>query len=154
MYKRLFCIVLIMVYLISSYIKIDINNSKQQFINVNIKGQVLKPGNYSLKLGSNLDDLLKQAKINDESDIRQLNLNRILYDNEYIYIPKKKKELISINNATFDQLVKLPGIGEITANRIIEYRNVYGPFINLEDIKFIYGIGDKKYEKLKEYICL
>ena len=154
MYKRVFCIVLISIYLIFNYYTIRIDNSKQKFINVSIKGEVLKPGNYSLELGSNLDDLLKQAQINEQSEIRQLNLNKTLYNNEYIYIPSNEKDLVSINTATFNQLLELPGIGEVIANKIIEYRNTYGSFINLEDIKLVYGIGDKKYEKLKEYICL
>ena len=78
-----------------------------------------------------------------------------LYHKEVIVIPKKKKKpLISINSAEIEELVLLPGIGEKTAEKIIEYRIQYGSFLKLEDIMNVNGIGKAKYEKIKEYISL
>ena len=77
----------------------------------------------------------------------------ILYENQEVDINDNTRK-ISINKATYEELITLPGIGPKTAERIIEYRKTYGPFWTLEDIKNVKGIGDKKYAKLKEYITI
>lgn len=67
---------------------------------------------------------------------------------------KEKADLtkkINIKSASKSQLMNLPGIGEKTAEKIIEYRTSYG-FINIEDIMKVKGIGVKKFEKIKELI--
>ena len=61
---------------------------------------------------------------------------------------------ISINNATKEELMTLPGIGESKAKDIIDYRTKNGPFKKLEDLKNIPGIGENVYNNLKENITL
>ena len=61
---------------------------------------------------------------------------------------------ISINNATKEELITLPGIGESKAKDIIDYRTKNGPFKKLEDLKNIPGIGENVYNNLKENITL
>ena len=61
---------------------------------------------------------------------------------------------ININNATKEELIALPGIGEAMAERIINYRNDHNGFKKTEDIMKVKGIGKKKYEKLKNYITV
>ena len=61
---------------------------------------------------------------------------------------------ISINNATKEELMTLPGIGEAKAKDIIDYRTKNGPFKKLDDLKNIPGIGDNVYNNLKENITL
>jgi len=67
---------------------------------------------------------------------------------------KQDDSLISINKGTKEELMKLPGIGESKADNIIKYREEFGEFKNLEDIKNVSGIGDSAYSKIKDYIKL
>ncbi|MCQ2482055.1 MAG: helix-hairpin-helix domain-containing protein, partial [Clostridia bacterium] len=61
--------------------------------------------------------------------------------------------LININTADRNELTKLPGIGEATADKIIRYRETK-PFENKEELMNVSGIGEAKYEALKDYICV
>ena len=60
---------------------------------------------------------------------------------------------VNINTATIDELKTLPGIGEVTAQAIIDYRR-NAKFKSKEDIKNVTGIGDSKYNRIKDYICV
>ncbi len=59
---------------------------------------------------------------------------------------------ININTANVELLMELNGIGEVKANAIIEYRTNYGDFASLEEIMNVKGIGEKTFEKIKDYI--
>ena len=61
---------------------------------------------------------------------------------------------VNINTATQTQLETLPGIGPATATKILEYRKEKGKFNSIEDIKEVSGIGDAKFEKIKDYITV
>ncbi|MBN1353215.1 MAG: helix-hairpin-helix domain-containing protein [Candidatus Omnitrophica bacterium] len=61
---------------------------------------------------------------------------------------------VDINRATRDELVRIKNIGPVLAGRIISYREKEGPFSRIEDIKRVKGIGEKKYEKIKDDIAL
>lgn len=65
---------------------------------------------------------------------------------------KLREKSINLNTAGIDELVSLPGIGESTAEKIIEYRNKKGKFKKIQDLMKVKGIGEKKFEKIKEYI--
>ncbi len=60
--------------------------------------------------------------------------------------------MVNINTAASEELQKLPGIGSVTAQAIIDYRKD-NPFKAIEDIKNVTGIGDSKYNRIKDYIC-
>lgn len=62
--------------------------------------------------------------------------------------------LININTASVEELMTLDGIGEVIAQRIVDYRNEHGKFNSIEEIKNVSGIGDKKFEKIKDRICV
>jgi competence protein ComEA len=66
----------------------------------------------------------------------------------------KLDKVININTALAADLMLLPGIGEVMAERIIEYREENGRFKKTEDLKKIKGIGEKKFEKIKNYITV
>ncbi|MCG2709410.1 MAG: helix-hairpin-helix domain-containing protein [Thermodesulfovibrionales bacterium] len=61
-------------------------------------------------------------------------------------------EKIDINNATVEELMKLPGIGTITAERIVKYREANGGFKSIEELKKVKGIGNAKLDKIKDMV--
>ena len=66
----------------------------------------------------------------------------------------KQGEKVNINKATQAQLETLTGIGPSTATKIISYRKKKGKFTKIEDIKQVSGIGEAKFEKIKDFICV
>jgi competence protein ComEA len=63
-----------------------------------------------------------------------------------------QKTTINLNTATIDQLMTLPGIGQKTAERILEYRTKSGGFKKIEDLMNVKGIGEKSFLKLKPLV--
>ena len=148
-------------------------------IMVHISGEVYKPGIVEIDLGKRLTDAIKLAGgLKKEADLDRINLAKKLIDEEKIYIPKVGEELnsdiielvssnnsndnatisnstgkININKCSQIELESLPGIGEVLAMRIIDYRNL-NVFTTIEDLKQVSGIGDKKYESLKDLITV
>ena len=61
---------------------------------------------------------------------------------------------IDINTATLQELMELPDIGEVLAQRIIDHRETNGPFETTESIMEVYGISIKRYEKMKDLIYI
>ena len=67
---------------------------------------------------------------------------------------KPKEPCLNLNIATADELIKLPGIGEVMAKRIIDYRERHGAFRRSEEIIIIEGFSEKKYRAIAEMICV
>ena len=145
--------ILITVFILAFNIEFE-NIDLNKTIEVEVRGQVIEK-TINLPIGSTFNDLLKEIELVDGYDISSYSLNQVLYNKQIIVVPKLKEyQLISINSASINELCTLPGIGESTAVKIIEYRNNYGGFNSLEELKNIRGIGEKKYEKIKELITL
>ena len=69
-------------------------------------------------------------------------------------LKKTEEKKISLNSANREELISLPGIGPSTADKIIAYRESCGSFLKIEDIMKVNGIGQAKYEKIKDLITL
>lgn len=69
-------------------------------------------------------------------------------------VAKKAVKMVNINTASIGELITLKGIGEKTAQAIVGYREKNGPFKAIEDIKNIQGIGEKKFEAIKDSITV
>jgi competence ComEA-like helix-hairpin-helix protein len=69
---------------------------------------------------------------------------------------KKKPPLapININTATSEELQQVPGIGPVTAEKILQTRKSYGPFKSVDDLRAIRGIGPKRLEKMRKYLTV
>lgn len=93
---------------------------------------------------------------NDPSyDLSAYNPNTILTHGDYIDLACPSQiEKISINAAGLEALMELPGIGESSAQKIIDYRETNGPFQTLEELMNVPGIKQAKFDDLKDYICL
>lgn len=65
------------------------------------------------------------------------------------YIELLPGETVNINTADIDELMKLPGIGEVIARRIIDYREKHGSFVNIEEIMKIEDIGEGRFEEIR-----
>ncbi|WP_055668318.1 ComEA family DNA-binding protein [Desnuesiella massiliensis] len=140
---------------------------KKGRLTVEIKGEVKKPDVYIITEGSIIKDLITEAGgITEKADLSKINQARKLKDGDCISIYSKDDSslstfsngsqsasndgMINVNTATKDELMKVPGIGEVTAAKIIEFREKNGNFKSLEDLKKVGRIGDKTLEKFKE----
>jgi len=139
---------------------------------VHITGAVPRPGVYALPEGARIQDGISAAGgFLAEADKSTINLAELLEDGEKLDVPfiegaspvlgtplpeviTTTTELININTATAAELDTLPGIGPTTAQKIIEYRDQNGPFINTEDIINVSGIGPGTYERIKDLITV
>lgn len=156
--------------------------TEEKNIFVHIAGCVQKEGMLELSSNSRIADAIEKAGgLTQEADLSDINLAYLLEDGMKIYIPNQnerqennektentaktestpsmqiqdtntKQDVININTATQEELDTLPGIGPATAAKIIAYREEKGKFKQKEEIKEVSGIGEAKYEKMKEYI--
>lgn len=143
-----------------------INQVEQSKLIINVAGKVKSPGVYQLPPGSRVIDAIEAAGNHLKGvDISDINLARLLVDGEQILVGenriKSSKSVarkitvdnpLDINRATLAQLDTLPGIGPVTAQRIIDYRNKVGRINDLDELKKISGLGGAKYEEIKSLL--
>ncbi len=137
-------------------------------LTVHVAGAVVCPGVYQLKEGNRVVDAVKAAgNALPEGDLDAINLAAKLVDGQKIYIPRKgevvvsstgsissTEQLIPLNLATKEQLQELPGVGEVLADRIVQWREAHGRFSKIDQLLEIEGIGTKKFEQLKDRVSL
>ncbi|MDD3889754.1 MAG: ComEA family DNA-binding protein [Syntrophomonadaceae bacterium] len=153
-------------------------SEQNQEIQVYVAGQVNNPGVYKLAEGARVYEAVSMAGGTlDDADLIAISMARELVDGETIFVPligevppagniittnnanianpSSNSARLNINTAAASEMAdRLNGIGLVLAQRIVEYRTTNGPFKTIEDIKNVSGIGDKKFEGIKNDICV
>lgn len=123
-------------------------------------------GLLNVKYGTRLYELIELAGgETDEADLSRVNLASVLADEQKVIIPAKinisennnnteSGGLVNINTASKDALMTLDGIGSGTAEKIIKYRQDNGYFNSIDDLKNVSGIGENKFNGLKDDITI
>jgi competence protein ComEA len=138
---------------------------------VDVSGAVNQTGVYALPYGSRVLDAIEAAGGLSAGAVTQsLNMAAILEDGQKVWVPQATATplpgnpapersggveiLVNINLASQSQLEELPGIGEVIAGRIIDYRESNGPYLKVEDIMKVEGIGEVKFAGIKDLITV
>ena len=143
-------------------------NRHDEKIFVDVKGAVKHPGVFETTKDKRVKDLIEEAGgLLDDADTSTLNLSQKVKDQMVIYVLKhgeKPKQIsdggssssntdvININTANKEQLMKISGVGKTKAEAIISYREKNGDFKKKEDITKVHGIGKATFEKIKDKI--
>lgn len=159
---------------------VDKTENMTKKISIYISGAVNSPGVVELKSNERLMEGVKLCDgLTDEADTNRINLAMKVKDEGHYIIPKEGEEIalndsnenvennnndnnsgegeskkININNASKEELDSLPGVGEVTAQKIIDYREENKEFKSIDEIKNVKGIGENKFNDLKDYICI
>ena len=150
-------------------------------IKIHIIGEVTEEGIIELEEGERISDAIEKAGgVTQNADLSKVNLAYILQDGQKLYIPSMNDEKdvqyistengegiiaetnindksginkkVNINKASQSDLENIPGVGPSLAQKIISFRDENGKFKNVEDLKNVSGIGDKKFESIKDYV--
>jgi competence protein ComEA len=136
---------------------------------VNVVGAVRRPGLYRLKDGSRVADAVTRAGgPTPKAQIELLNLAARIADGEQIVVPRRGPALpaaagaaggaaaagpVHLNSATLEQLDALPGVGPVTAQKILDYRQQHGAFGSVDELDAISGIGPARLEQLRGLVA-
>ncbi|HTJ34553.1 MAG TPA: ComEA family DNA-binding protein [Dactylosporangium sp.] len=141
-------------------------SSAPQMVVVSVTGRVNRPGLVRLPAGSRVADAIEAAGgVSPGVDLTGVNLARKVVDGEMIAIGITPPPgagggggtaggLVNLNTATTSELQTLPGIGEVLAGRIVEYREQHGGFRAVTDLRQVEGIGDAKFQQLKDRVTV
>ena len=145
---------------------------------VDVDGAVVSPGVYRLKDGARVAQAIDAAGgLTPDADVTGLNRASKVADGQKIYVPKVGEEtvaagdgadggaaassgvgdatgLVNINTASASELQTLSGIGPSMAQSIIDERTQNGAFTSVDDLMHVSGIGEKKFAKIKDCICV
>ena len=144
----------------------EISDSSDTIL-IDVSGAVVNPGVYSLPASSRISDALERAGgITSEADTtyiaKAINKAQILQDGQKVFIPLAESEgagvaaadtqsqMININTASVSELDVLPGVGQVTADKIIANR----PYTSLEDLINKKSVSQSVFEKIKDKITL
>ena len=139
---------------------------------VDVAGKVRRPGVATLPAGSRVVDALRKAGgARPGVDLSTLNLARVLTDGEQILVgvaaapgvaasassepgASSSGSLVNLNTATLDQLDSLPGVGPVTAQKILDWRTAHGAFTAIDELLEVDGIGEKTLADMAPHLTL
>jgi competence protein ComEA len=137
---------------------------------VDVVGAVRRPGLYRLKQGSRIADAVARAGgATGKADLAMVNLAAPLADGEQVVVPKRgvpgaagsgvgagagaSTGPVHLSTATLDQLDALPGIGPVTAQKILDYRAKHGAFSSVDALDAVPGIGPSRMDQLRDLVA-
>jgi competence protein ComEA len=139
---------------------------------VHVVGAVRRPGLYRLAAGSRVADALEEAGgAAPAADLALVNLAAPLADGQQVVVPARTAAgdastgtgtedggaaaagPVHLNTASIAELDELPGVGPVTAQKIVDYREKHGAFSSVEDLDAIPGIGAAKIEQLRDLVA-
>ena len=140
---------------------------------VHVTGRVRRPGLVRLPAGSRVHDAIRAAGgVTSGADLEAVNLARKLADGEQLRVPGPGDPALpptapgaaatpgatpaaplDLNTATVEQLDTLPGVGEVTAGRIVAYRAAH-PFTAVDELLEVPGIGQRRFDQLKDLVTV
>jgi competence protein ComEA len=138
---------------------------------VHVVGAVVTPGLYRLDEGSRVADALSLAGgATPKANLAAVNLAAPVVDGTQVVVPRKGESAgagsapstgapsspggpIHLNTATVEELETIPGVGPVTAQRIIDFREQNGPFRSVDELDAVSGIGPKRLEQLRELVA-
>jgi competence protein ComEA len=141
-------------------------------VTVDVSGKVRRPGVTTLPVGSRVVDALRKAGgAKPGVDLRPINLARVLVDGEQILVgpgapgggiaagasttaPDPVGALVNLNTATGSQLDTLPGVGPVTAQKILDWRAAHGAFSSVDELLEVDGIGEKTLADLAPHVTV
>jgi competence protein ComEA len=137
---------------------------------VHVAGRVRHPGLVRLPAGSRVQDAITAAGgVTSGADLDAINLARKLTDGEQVRVPgpgdppppppdaaagpASPSAPLDLNTATVEQLDTLPGVGQVTAGRIVAYRSAH-PFTTVDELLEVPGIGQRRFDQLKDLVTV
>jgi len=137
---------------------------------VHVVGGVRRPGLYRLPLGSRVADAVRRAGgPTRRADTQLVNLAAPLADGTQVVVPLRQPPPsaggtsaaagiapsgpVHLNTATLEELDALPGVGPVTAQKILDYRQQHGAFSSVDELDAISGIGPARLEQLRELVA-
>jgi competence protein ComEA len=134
---------------------------------VHVAGAVAAPGLYELPAGARVQDaLIAAGGAMPEAEVDAINLARRLRDGERVMVPAVSAEVagavatlapgekLDLNDATVEQLDRLPGIGEVYSQGIADSRVVDGPYMTIEDLRTRNVIPPATFEQIKDHVTV
>ena len=135
---------------------------------VNVVGAVRRPGLYRLRDGSRVANAVARAGgVTRHAQLELVNLAALVADGEQVVVPRRGASAVGgvsgagavasgpvhLNGATLEQLDALPGIGPVTAQKILSYRQEHGAFGSVDELDAVPGIGPARLEQLRELVA-